>query len=159
MPQYDYNDSLSPTPVNDVQVMTLTSFVAGDKFQIDIEGVVSKNITFAGDSSADEIASTVFNIQRNIQEMPVMGETGVSVARTGTAAYTITVGGESAKDFELYSAFATTGTASKTIAFTKSASGSPRREDVWSANRGYPKTACFYEGRLVLVVLSLNHSL
>ena len=150
VPQYDYNDSLSPTPVDDVQVMTLTSFVAGDKFQIDIEGVVSKNITFAGDSSADEIASTVFNIQRNIQEMPVMGETGVSVARTGTAAYTITVGGESAKDFELYSAFATTGTASKTIAFTKSASGSPRREDVWSANRGYPKTACFYEGRLVL---------
>ena len=150
VPQYDYNDSLSPTPVNDVQVMTLTSFVAGDKFQIDIEGVVSKNITFAGDGSADQIASTVFNIQRNIQEMPVMGETGVSVARTGTFAYTITVGGESAKDFELYSAFATTGTASKTIAFTKSANGSPRREDVWSANRGYPKTACFYEGRLVL---------
>ena len=150
VPQYDFDDSLSPTPVNDVQVMTLTSFVAGDKFQIDIEGVVSKNITFAGDSSADEIASTVFNIQRNIQEMPVMGETGVSVVRTGTAAYTITVGGESTKDFELYSAFATTGTASKTIAFTKSASGSPRREDVWSANRGYPKTACFYEGRLVL---------
>tara|TARA_R110001599_G_scaffold91984_6_gene241431 strand:+ start:402 stop:2855 length:2454 start_codon:yes stop_codon:yes gene_type:complete len=152
VPQYDYNDSLSPTPVNDVQVMTLNHahFVPGDKFQIDIEGVVSKNITFAGDSSADEIASTVFNIQRNIQEMPVMGETGVSVARTGTFAYTITVGGESAKDFELYSAFATTGTASKTITFTKSASGSPRREDVWSANRGYPKTACFYEGRLVL---------
>ena len=150
VPQYDFDDSLSPAPANDVQVMTLTSFVAGDKFQIDIEGVVSKNITFAGDSSADEIASTVFNIQRNIQEMPVMGETGVSVARTGAAAYTITVGGESAKDFELYSAFATTGTASKTIAFTKSASGSPRREDVWSANRGYPKTACFYEGRLVL---------
>ena len=150
VPQYDYNDSLSPTPVNDVQVMTLTSFVAGDKFQIDIEGVVSKNITFAGDGSADQIASTVFNIQRNIQEMPVMGETGVSVVRTGTAAYTITVGGESAKDFELYSAFATTGTASKTITFTKSANGSPRREDVWSANRGYPKTACFYEGRLVL---------
>lgn len=152
VPQYDFDDSLSPTPVNDVQVMTLSHahFVPGDKFQIDIEGVVSKNITFAGDGSADEIASTVFNIQRNIQEMPVMGETGVSVARTGSHAYTITVGGESAKDFELYSAFATTGTATKTITFTKSANGSPRREDVWSANRGYPKTACFYEGRLVL---------
>jgi len=152
VPQYDFDDSLSPTPVNDVQVMTLSHahFVPGDKFQIDIEGVASKNITFAGDGSADEIASTVFNIQRNIQEMPVMGETGVSVARTGSHAYTITVGGESAKDFELYSAFATTGTATKTITFTKSANGSPRREDVWSANRGYPKTACFYEGRLVL---------
>jgi len=150
VPQYDYNDSSSPTPVNDVQVMTLTAFVAGDKFQIDIEGVVSKNITFAGDATADEQAATVANIQRNIQEMPVMGETGVTVARTGAAQYTITVGGESAKDFELYAAFATTGTASKTIAFTKSANGSPRKEDVWSATRGYPKTACFYEGRLVL---------
>lgn len=150
VPQYDYNDSSSPTPVSDVQVMTLTSFVAGDKFQIDIEGVVSKNITFAGDATADEQAATVANIQRNIQEMPVMGETGVTVARTGAAQYSITVGGESAKDFELYAAFATTGTASKTIAFTKSTNGSPRREDVWSATRGYPKTACFYEGRLVL---------
>jgi hypothetical protein len=150
VPLYDYNDSSSPTPVNDVQVMTLTAFVAGDKFQIDIEGVVSKNITFAGDATADEQAATVANIQRNIQEMPVMGETGVTVARTGAAQYSITVGGESAKDFELYAAFATTGTASKTIAFTKSANGSPRREDVWSATRGYPKTACFYEGRLVL---------
>ena len=150
VPQYDYNDSSSPTPVNDVQVMTLTAFVAGDKFQIDIEGVVSKNITFAGDATADEQAATVANIQRNIQEMPVMGETGVTVARTGAAQYSITVGGESAKDFELYAAFATTGTASKTIAFAKSANGSPRREDVWSATRGYPKTACFYEGRLVL---------
>jgi len=150
VPQYDYSDSSSPTPVNDVQVMTLTSFVAGDKFQIDIEGVVSKNITFAGDATADEQAATVANIQRNIQEMPVMGETGVTVARTGAAQYSITAGGESAKDFELYAAFATTGTASKTIAFAKSANGSPRREDVWSATRGYPKTACFYEGRLVL---------
>ena len=152
VPQYDYNDASSPTPVSDVQVMTLNHahFVAGDKFQIDIEGVVSKNITFAGDATADEQSSTVFNIQRNIQEMPVMGETGVTVARTGSHQYSITVGGESAKDFELYSAFATTGTASKTIAFTKSTNGSPRREDVWSATRGYPKTACFYEGRLVL---------
>jgi len=152
VPQYDYNDASSPTPVSDVQVMTLNHahFVAGDKFQIDIEGVVSKNITFAGDATADEQSSTVFNIQRNIQEMPVMGETGVTVARTGSFQYTITVGGESAKDFELYAAFATTGTASKTIAFTKSTNGSPRREDVWSATRGYPKTACFYEGRLVL---------
>ena len=150
VPQYDYNDSSSPTPVSDVQVMTLASFVAGDKFQIDIEGVVSKNITFAGDATADEQAATVANIQRNIQEMPVMGETGVVVARTGATQYSITVGGESAKDFELYAAFATTGTASKTIAFTKSTNGSPRREDVWSATRGYPKTACFYEGRLVL---------
>jgi len=150
VPQFDYNDALSPTPVNDVQRMTLTSFVAGDTFQLDIEGVLSKNITFAGDANADQRESTVFNIQKNIQEMPVMGDTGVSVSYVSAGVYDITVGGESAKDFELYSGFATSGTASKTVGFVKTASGSPRKEDVWSATRGWPKTACFYESRLVI---------
>ena len=130
--------------------MTLSSFVAGDTFQIDIEGVLSKNITFAGDANADQRESTVFNIQKNIQEMPVMGDTGVSVSYVSAGVYDITVGGESAKDFELYSGFATSGTASKTVGFVKTASGSPRKEDVWSATRGWPKTACFYESRLVI---------
>jgi hypothetical protein len=150
IPQFDYNDALSPTPVNDVQRMTLSSFVAGDTFQLDIEGVLSKNITFAGDANADQRESTVFNIQKNIQEMPVMGDTGVSVSYVSAGVYDITVGGESAKDFELYSGFATSGTASKTVGFVKTASGSPRKEDVWSSGRGYPKTACFYESRLIL---------
>jgi hypothetical protein len=150
IPQFDYNDALSPTPVNDVQRMTLSSFVAGDTFQLDIEGVLSKNITFAGDANADQRASTVFNIQKNIQEMPVMGDTGVSVSYVSAGVYDITVGGESAKDFELYSGFATSGTASKTVGFVKTTSGSPRKEDVWSATRGWPKTACFYESRLVI---------
>ncbi len=150
VPQYDYDDASSPTPVADVQRMTLSSFVAGDTFQLDIEGVLSKNITYAGDSTADQQSSTVFNIQKNIQEMPVVGDTGVSVAYVSAGVYDITIGGESAKDFELFSGFATSGTASKTIAFTKTANGSPRKEDVWSATRGWPKMGCFFENRLVL---------
>jgi hypothetical protein len=130
--------------------MTLSSFVAGDTFQLDIEGVLSKNITYAGDATADQQNSTVFNIQKNIQDMPVVGDTGVSVAYVSAGVYDITIDGESAKDFELFSGFATSGTASKTIAFAKTANGSPRKEDVWSATRGWPKTACFFENRLVL---------
>ena len=42
VPQFDCNDSSSPTPVDDVQVMTLTGFVAGDKFQIDAEGGIQQ---------------------------------------------------------------------------------------------------------------------
>ncbi|MEK9983280.1 MAG: hypothetical protein VW879_00935 [Opitutae bacterium] len=152
VPQFDYDDSLSPTPVDEVQVMVLGggSLQIGDTFQVDIEGVLSKSITFAGDTSADQQSSTVFNIQKNLQEMPVFGETGVAVARTGALSYTITISGESTKDFELFSGYFTKGDASNTVTFTKSASGSPRKEDVWSSTRGYPKTACFYEGRLVL---------
>ncbi|MGB1304012.1 hypothetical protein [Pseudoalteromonas marina] len=150
IPQFDYNDSLSPAPTNDEQTLTFTGFVAGDTFQMDIEGVFSKNITFAGDSSTDERNATIFNIQKNVQDMPVMGETGVAVTRTGANAYKITSSGESAKDFELFTAFATTGTASKTITVTHDVTGVSRKGDVWSITRGHPKTACFYEGRLVL---------
>lgn len=153
VPQFDYDDDDSPTPVDDVQVLTLGggSLAKGDRFQVDIESVQSKNITFAGDSTADEQAATVFNIQKNLQDMPVFGATGVAVTRTGTLTYRITVSGESAKDFELYSGYFTEGDASNTVSFVKTPpNGSPRKEDVWSSTRGWPKTACFYEGRLVL---------
>ena len=149
VPQFDYNDALSPTPTSDVQVMTFVAFVAGDAFQIDVEGIFSKNITFAGDTTADEQSSTAENIRKNLQDMPNFGETGVSVARTGALQYTITTADESAKAFELFSAFPTTGTASKTITFTHTTTGVPRQEDVWSTTRGFQKTGCFYEGRLV----------
>lgn len=152
IPQFDYDDDLSPTPTSEVQVMTLGggSLAIGDRFQVDIESIQSKNITFAGDSTADERSSTVFNIQKNLQEMPVFASTGVSVARTGALQYTITISGASAKAFELFSGYFTEGDASNTVSFTQTTQGLPRKEDVWSSTRGYPISACFYEGRLVL---------
>ena len=155
IPQFDYNDNLSPTPSNEVQVMTLIhgsghNWEIGDRFQFDIEGVLSKNVTFAGDNTADEQSSTVANIQRNLQEMPIFGDTGVAVARTGTRQYTITISGESTKAFELFAGFATLGDGDNTLVFTKTSTGSPRSEDLWSSTRGYPKSGLFTGGRLWL---------
>mgnify|MGYP003146208954 CR=1 FL=1 len=150
VPQYDYFDGSSPTPISDVQVITLSSFQTGDTFQLDIEGVLSKNITFSGDASTDERNSTVFNIQKNIQEMPVMGDSGVSVVRIGSYQYRITSSDASAKDFELFTGFQTGGAAGavRTIACVHTSSGSPRSENVWSNTRGYPKMGVFFDGRL-----------
>ena len=157
VPQYDFDDAQSPTPTSEIQVMCLNhgsghNWEVGDRFEIDVESILSKQITFAGDSTADEQASTVFNIQKNLQEMPVFGETGVSVTAgaLNTREYTITISGESAKAFELFSGFVTEGTATNTVEFTKTQTGSPRKEDVWSNTRGWPRSACFYEGRLVI---------
>ena len=154
VPQYDFDDDNSPTPINEIQVMDIGhgggTWKKGERFEFDIEGVTSKSITFAGDATADEQAATVFNIQKNLQEMPVFGETGVSVARTGALVYTITISGESTKDFELFAAYVTEGSTSHEIEFTKTQSGSPRKENVWSTIRGWPQSICFYEGRLVL---------
>ena len=147
VPQYDYDDASSPTPTSYVTTMTLLHFDAGDRFQIDVEGVLSKNITLTQSAS-----SSSANIEKNLQEMPIFGDTGVSVTSSNNANFTITVSGESAKSFELWSGFATSeiGGTNNEIEFALNTQGVPRKEDVWSATRGYPKTAAFYAGRLWL---------
>lgn len=150
IPQVDFNDSSSPTPSNEVQDLTFNSFTVGQQFQIDVEGVLSKNITFAGSSTADQQSSTSENIRKNLQDMPNFGETGISVAFQSDSTFRVTISGESTKDFELFSGFPTTGAASDNITFAKVSTGSSRKEDVWSDTRGWPKTACYYEGRLII---------
>lgn len=146
VPQFDYDDALSPTPTSFVITLTLGHFDAGDRFQIDVEGVLSKNITVTQSAS-----STAANIERNLQEMPVFGETGVAVAG-GNSVFTITVSGESTRSFELWSGFATSdsGGTANTVAFTINTQGVARKEDVWGVNRGYPKMGTFHGGRLWL---------
>ena len=150
VPQYDYNDASSPTPTPYVTTIGFTNTYAGNRYQIDVEGVLSKNITFGTNAS-----STAFNLQKNLQEMPIFGDTGITVTGTqagsGIGSFTISVGGESADNFEAWTGFITTGESNGAIEFTPpTTAGVPRKEDVWSATRGYPKTAAFYAGRLWL---------
>lgn len=157
VPQYDYNDENSPTAVSAVQRITFgNGFVAGNRYQVDIQGVLSKNISFGGD-----VESTAFNLQKNLQEMPVFGDTGITV--TGSALlgpYTITISDESAQPLKLFSAFVTEGATGNTgITFIRDVIGVSRKEDVWSApyinsqnqsrpGRGFPLMGAFNEGRL-----------
>lgn len=147
IPQFDFDDSDSPTPTDCIQTLTFTGFDKSQQFQIDVEGVLSKNITFAGDSTAAEQSATAFNIRKNLSEMPNVGP-DVDVTRTGALAYQITLSGGTARDYELFSGFPTTGEATDEINFTLDQAGSPRKEDVWSDTRGWPQSVTFFEGRL-----------
>ena len=153
IPQFDFNDASSPTPTAAVQVMTLPNsgsgpIKIGDRFQIDVEGVLSKNITFAGDTGSAQQSSTIENIRKNLQDMPIFGDDGIVVTRTGAFQYTITLDGNSSGTYELFSGFFTSGQGTDEITFTQTAAGVPRSEDVWSDTRGYPRTATFFQGRL-----------
>jgi hypothetical protein len=151
IPQFDYNDASSPVPVAAVQVATFTGFTAGQTYQIDVDGVLSKDITFAGSTAGDQANSTAANMRQALQDMPVFGFTGISVERTGTHEFTITMAGESANSYGLFAGFATSGDTSDTIGFAITTPvGVPRTEDVWSATRGFPKMGVFNEGRLWL---------
>lgn len=144
VPQFDFNDADSPVPISYVTTMTLAHFTKGDRFQVDIESVISKNITYTGNTT-----STAFNIQKNLQEMPIFGDTGVAVSGSGDV-FTITVSGESTKSFQVWTGFPTSDLAGNNneVTFAITTQGSPRKEDVWSATRGYPKNGVFAGGRL-----------
>ena len=157
VPQYDYNDSDSPVPVTAVQTLLFTDFDKGQQYQVNVEGVLSKNTTYledgAGTNLANSQSSTAFNLQKNLQEMPVFGFDGITVAPSGVAkTYTITMADDSAGSYELFSGFQTTSGINNDgrMGFLRTTQGAPRTEDVWSAARGYPKQGVFHEGRLWL---------
>ena len=147
-PQYDYNDASSPTPVTAVQKASFSGFDDGQQYQVSVNGVLSKDITYAGDANANEQAATSANLARALQDMPVFGFGGISVERTHTNEYTITMAGESANSYGLFSGFPTSGGTSDTIGFELTTAGTARTENVWSDTRGWPKMGVLHQGRL-----------
>lgn len=152
VPQYDFNDSLSPSPTPCVQQITFNqSTTAGDRYQIDIDGVLSKSISYAGHETTDAQEATTENLRKNLQEMPIFGDTGITVEYSGIHNYTITIDGDSAGTYSLFTAFVTAGTDKPiSFAFINNQKGTPRKENVWSSTRGWPKMGVFHDGRLWL---------
>ncbi len=148
VPQVDFDDSSSPTPVSDVQVITFASgWNQGETFQLGLDGAKTGVIVFAGDTVAAQQTATAANIAREVQKMfSVRGFTGVTCARTGALAYTVTFANGSASDYPLMTAASLSSSASITVAQT--AVGTSRLEDLWSATRGYVRTVSFFEGRM-----------
>lgn len=151
VPQHDFSDDSSPAPTSAVQVVTLSAgWIRGDAFQIELDGARTAAIAYAGDSTADERTATAANIAREVQKLyTVPGFDGVTCARTGALAYTVTFAGSSAKPYGLMSVvpLITGGTATATGTVVSSATGVSRHEPAWSATRGYPRTTTFFEGR------------
>lgn len=147
IPRYDFDDRNSPTEIAAVNTVTFHSnFVAGDKYQLEVDGVLSKEIVYHGDADTDEQTATARSMQVNLQDMPVFGDSGISVARTGTDEYTVTMAGDSANDYPLMTGFGTTN--SHPITFNGYTEGRDTKEPIWSATRGYPNLGVFAEGRL-----------
>ena len=147
IPRYDFDDRNSPTEVAAVNTVTFHSnFNAGDKYQLEVDGVLSKEIVYHGDADTDEQTATARSMQVNLQDMPVFDDSGITVARTGTDEYTVTMAGDSANDYPLMTGFGTTN--SHPITFNGYTQGRDTKEPIWSATRGYPNLGVFAEGRL-----------
>jgi len=148
IPRYDFDDRNSPAKVDAVVSVTFhNNYEAGDKYQLEINGTISKEIVYHGDANADEQSATASSMQLNLQEMPVFGDAGITVARTGTDEYTITMSGESANNYDQMTGFPTSGTTSP-LTFGNYTRGNDGKEAIWSSTRGYPNLGVFAQGRL-----------
>jgi|GEM_PF-1232357 len=158
VPQFDYNDSVSPVPVAAIQTFQSSDLATGQRYKVTAQGVTSKDITHGGNGDGGSaiglarMATSAFNLQKNLQEMPVFGFTGITVTPVGGSDidFIINMADESAGDYDLFTAFVTSGNVADVIPMSITQDGSPRTEDVWSAARGYPKQGVFHEGRLWL---------
>ena len=149
IPRYDFDDRFSPTEITAVNTVTFhQNFVAGDKYQLEIDGVLSKEIVYHGDANTDEQTATARSMQVNLQDMPVFGDSGITVTRTAALEYTVNMSGDSANDYPLMTGFGTTN--SHPITFNGYVQGRDTKEPIWSATRGYPNLGVFAQGRLWL---------
>lgn len=142
VPKFDYNDSLSPTPIQAQYEITFGGLNNGQLFRLRLEGFETEEIVYEGDTTQ----ATADGIERALSGLPIVGAGGVTVDTTSPL--TITFSDSSTDDFQLFTGYVTTGDAADTVTLTNIVQGSPRKEDVWSEDRGYPRTICFYQNRL-----------
>lgn len=143
VPQFDYNDSVSPTAVDYVCTLTFTDFTEGDRFQIELDTAITEVITWS------PFTGTLFkNATEAVQNLFLLGDTGVVVTGTATV-LTFTLSDASAGDFEQMVAFPTSAQKSTAkIVANRTAPGTSRKEDVWSVTRGFPLNVAFYQSRM-----------
>lgn len=149
VPQFDFNDEDSPTPTDDIQAIAFGNFAEGNTFQLELGGARTGPISYSGTATQANIDATRENIRKAVQRLYTVGFSGVSVDYdVSDDVWVITFSGDSADNHPLIIGTPLSAPDNATIEAEKVQNGSPRREDVWSHTRGWPRTVTFHEGRL-----------
>ena len=145
IPQFDFGDSSSPTPANERQEVEIFNETDGDRFKLSLNGVLTDEIVYSEQSQA----TTRENIRQALQELPITGNSGISVGSTNYRTFQVTFSGDSADNWdEMVATPIFTVQSSFRIEVSTLANGSSRKEAVWSNTRGWPRTCTFHESRL-----------
>ena len=145
IPKFDFDDSSSPTPANERQEVVFFNEIDGDRFKLSLNGVLTDEIVYSRQSAS----TTRENIRQALQELPITGNSGISVGSTDYRTFQVTFSGDSADNWdEMVATPIFTAQTSFRIEVSTLANGSSRKEAVWSNTRGWPRTCTFHESRL-----------
>jgi hypothetical protein len=144
IPQHQFNDGASPTPITEVQQLNFTNASEGDLFRISLQGVLTEDIAYSLNRNTTEN-----NIKFALLDLPITADSGITVASTSSTLFQVSFADESADDYDEMSGVAVrTKSTDFEILTTTIANGAGKGEDVWSSLRGWPKTVTFHESRL-----------
>lgn len=151
IPDYDFNDADSPTPTSHVVDLAFGSFSTGQRYKLELNGFETPEIIWADNSTAEGKAANERRIAAELLLLPPTGfaAAGITVAFQSGSTYRVTFSADSADLYEPMTGRNTDSTAA-TVTATTVTPGVARREPVWSATRGWPRTVAFYENRLII---------
>ncbi len=144
LPQYNFGDYLSPSAVSEIQdIEFLGTWNNGDTYTLTLEGQTTSVITY---DSVD--ATTSSRIQTALRALSNTSASGITVTIHAPKHHRATFGGnDSGKNWDSISPVVVSGAG--TFNLIVDVNGSAAAEDSISATRGWPKTATFFESRLV----------
>lgn len=133
IPQYDFNDSKSPTPVSQVQQLVFTNAAESDRFKLSLNGILTDEIVHSGKSNAGEQAATEKALLEGLKTHPLLNGTEIAVAYDSLDKWNITFSGGNADAWSILTAspILTASTSFKTNT-TITTEGTARKENVWS---------------------------
>lgn len=147
IPQYDFNDTDSPTPVDEVQRITFANATDGDRFKIGLNGILTDEIVYTSTATGQQGLANA--IRDELLLLPNTATDGIAVAVISATVYEVTFSGSSADDWdEMTGAPIRSVNPSFTITGSTIQDGTSRQEDTWSFLRGWPRTCTFHESRL-----------
>ena len=146
IPQYDFNDGSSPTPVNEVHSLVFANVNPSDRYKLALDGFLSEELAWSAST-----AENSSRIERGLQKLANTANSGVSVAFSAGTTYTVTFGGDSAGSYGIITAIPIV---TQSVSFsgdsTITTPGTSRKEDAFSSTRGWPEVATFHQSRLWL---------
>lgn len=148
IPQFDYADASSPIPVTSSHTVTFANFNTSDRYRLVFEEFLTEELSYSSTASDNED-----RMRSALNAIPLFSlEQGqIAVQSVGGDVYVITfLAGAAGAYGEINGLIVESISVNANITDNINTVGSPRKEDVWSATRGWPVSVIFHEGRLIL---------
>lgn len=141
IPQYDFNDSSSPTPTSQVQSLNFKNVNESDRYKLSVGGILTEEIVWSGTATTDQQNSTADSMLEALRAHPLLVNDSIAVAYSSATTFTITLGNGNAKTWEVITATAVqTETATFKTTTTITTEAVPRQENVWSNGDAFTVT-------------------